>query len=568
VSEADVANLRNEYDIRPVVKMVDTCAGEFEAATPYYYLAYDAACEARTSNNRKVMILGSGPNRIGQGIEFDYCCVHAAMELREMGIETIMVNCNPETVSTDFDVSERLYFEPITFEHVMAIIDKEKPEGVVVQFGGQTPLKLLHRLHNAGVKIIGTDVESVDRAEDRERCSELLDELGIMQPASTFATTMEEAQAAAKALGFPLLLRPPYVLGGMDMDLVFNEDELNESLEKALKTSEGRRLMMDRFVEGAVEVDVDAVCDGNDVIVAGIMEHIEEAGVHSGDSSCMLPPASLEDEIVASLEDATIRIAQKLKVCGVINVQWAVKDETIYCIEINPRASRTVPFVSKATGVPWVKVAMRAMMGEPLPAHRGDTVPHHVAVKAPVLPFDRFPGVDSMLGPEMRATGEVMGIADSFGEAYIKAQIASGFKIASGGSIFISVANRHKREVVFPARALREMGYSLVATRGTAKVLQSHGIPVTVVPKVSSGDTKIIELIENGQIVLVINSPIGKRSIEDERAIRLAANRRKVPCVTTMSGFGTLALGLVSLHEQEFMTAPIQSYISRIEEVA
>jgi carbamoyl-phosphate synthase large subunit len=569
VDENAVANLRAEQGLTPVVKMVDTCAGEFEAATPYYYLAYDEACEATPTKNRKVMILGSGPNRIGQGIEFDYCCVHAAMELREMGIETIMVNCNPETVSTDFDVSDRLYFEPVTYEHVMTIVEKERPEGVVVQFGGQTPLKLLHRLHEAGVRIIGTGLDAVDRAEDRKRCSELLAELGIQQPASAFASNVDEALDAARALGFPLLLRPPYVLGGMDMELVYSEEELLDSLQDAIRSSDGRRLMLDRFIENAIEVDVDAVCDGSNVIIAGIMEHIEEAGIHSGDSSCVLPPASLEDEIVACIEQATVRIAQRLRISGLINVQFAIKDDTIYCIEINPRASRTVPFVSKATGVPWVKVAMRAMMGERLTPHAWDSsAPQFVSVKAPVLPFDRFPEVDSLLGPEMRATGEVMGIAPSFGEAFVKAQLAAGFRVSEGGGVFISVANRYKREAVFPAKALHEMGYSLVATAGTAKVLRSHGVPVRVVPKVSSGDRSILDFIEDGKIILVINTPIGKKSIEDEKAIRLAASYQKIPCITTMAGFHTLALGLETLHGRDFTTGSLQSYIRKLEAAA
>ncbi|UCG52267.1 MAG: carbamoyl-phosphate synthase large subunit, partial [Candidatus Latescibacterota bacterium] len=568
VSEGEVADLRKRYGIHPAVRMVDTCAAEFAAETPYFYLTYDEACESRSSNMRKVMILGSGPNRIGQGIEFDYCCVHAAMELKNLGIETIMVNCNPETVSTDFDVSDRLYFEPVTFEHVMGIVEKERPDGVVVQFGGQTPLKLLRMLDTAGVNILGTGVESVDRAEDRKRCSELLAGIGIRHPASTFALSVDEGMEAARALGFPLLLRPPYVLGGMDMELVYDEDELSRSLVKAVLTSDGRPLMLDRFIESATEVDVDAVCDGENVIVAGIMEHVEEAGIHSGDSCCVLPPVSLEDEIVERIEEATVRIARELQVVGMLNVQYAIKDDTVFCIEINPRASRTVPFVSKATGVPWVKVAMKAIMGMTLDTQTIKNAPAgFVSVKAPVLPFDRFPGVDSLLGPEMHATGEVMGIAPSFGEAFVKAQIASGFRMADEGKIFVSVANRFKRESVFPAKALAQMGYELVATSGTAKVFRSHGIPVRVVPKVSTGDTQIINLIENGEITLVINTPVGKKSVEDEKAIRLAASRRKVPCVTTMAGFHTLVLGLEGFKGRKFGVAPLQSYMGACGDV-
>ncbi|MEJ2719955.1 MAG: carbamoyl-phosphate synthase large subunit [bacterium] len=566
VGEEQVASLRRSNDIRPAVRMVDTCAAEFAAETPYFYLTYGEACEARRSDKRKIVILGSGPNRIGQGIEFDYCCVHAAMELRSLGIETIMVNCNPETVSTDFDVSSRLYFEPVTFEHVIGIVEKEQPDGVIVQFGGQTPLKLLHRLHAAGVRILGTGVESVDRAEDRKRCSELLTGLDIRYPASTFASDVGEGVSAARRLGFPLLLRPPYVLGGMDMELVYDEDELSASLEKALRASDGRPLMLDRFIESATEVDVDVVSDGTRVVIAGIMEHIEEAGVHSGDSSCVLPPVSLEDDIVARIEDTSARIARELGVVGMLNVQYAVKDDTIYCIEINPRASRTVPFVSKATGVPWVKVATRAILGMPLEVNMppGNS-PGFYSVKAPVLPFDRFPGVDSLLGPEMHATGEVMGIAPSFGEAFIKAQMAAGFGLVRKGKVFISVANRFKRECVFPAKNLAAMGYSLIATSGTAKVLRSHGIPVDEVPKVNSGDARLLDLIENGEVVFVVNTPVGRVSIEDEKAIRLAAVIRKVPCITTMQGFHSLVLGLEPLREQQFGVAPLQGYVRQYQ---
>jgi carbamoyl-phosphate synthase large subunit len=563
VTEAEVREARDRHGVRAAVKMVDTCAGEFAAATPYFYLTYGEKCEMRPSAGKKVVILGSGPNRIGQGIEFDYCCVHAAEELRALGFETIMVNCNPETVSTDFDVSDRLYFEPVTFEHVMAVVEKENPDGVVVQFGGQTPLKLLHRLYNAGVKILGTGVEAVDRAEDRKRCSELLGKLGIRQPASVFASDLEEGIAVGRSLGFPLLVRPPYVLGGMSMEIVFDDEDLPGALEKGLRSSEGRPLMLDRFIDSATEVDVDAVCDGETVIVAGVMEHIEEAGIHSGDSSCALPPVSLEDEMVVRIRDATVRIGLELGISGMLNVQFAAKDDALYCIEINPRASRTVPFVSKATGIPWVKIATRVIMGERLSSMRiAEPRIDFVAVKAPVFPFDRFPGVDSLLGPEMMATGEVMGVAPSFGEAFVKAQIASGLKLPKKGRVFVSVANRYKREFVFPAKAVHEMGHGLVATSGTAKVLRSHGIPVDEVPKVGSGDTTIIDLVESGDIVLVVNTPVGRRSIEDDKAIRLAANRKKIPCVTTMSAFHSLVLGLASVGRKNFTILPIQAYTS------
>jgi carbamoyl-phosphate synthase large subunit len=432
---------------------------------------------------------------------------------------------------------------------------------VIVQFGGQTPLKLLRRLHEVGVRVLGTGVESVDRAEDRQRCSDLLRALGIQQPASVFASTLDDGVAAGESLGFPLLVRPPYVLGGMSMELVYDGTELLGALEKALKASEGRALMLDRFVDAATEVDVDAVCDGEDATVAGVMEHIEEAGIHSGDSSCVLPAVSLDDEMVDRIRDATTRIGRELAVVGMLNVQYAVKDDTLYCIEINPRASRTVPFVSKATGIPWVKLATRLIMGERLSSQEVETREiDFVAVKTPVFPFDRFPGVDSLLGPEMRATGEVMGVAPTFGEAFIKAQMSSGLRVPEKGRVFVSVANRHKRECVFPARALQQMGHGLVATRGTAKVLRSHGIPVEEVPKVGSGDSTILDLVDSGEIVLVVNTPVGKKSVEDEKAIRVAASRRRVPCITTMSAFHSLVAGLASLGGNALTVRPIQSY--------
>jgi carbamoyl-phosphate synthase large subunit len=556
-SEEDISDLRAGLGIQPVVKMVDTCAGEFEAATPYYYVAYDEHCEAPGADNnpeRKVVILGSGPNRIGQGIEFDYCCVHAAMELREAGVESIMVNCNPETVSTDFDVSDRLYFEPISYEHVMAIVDKERPDGVICQFGGQTPLKLIHRLHERGVKVLGTSVESIDRAEDRERCSELLHSLDIRHPECAFATTRESAVEQARQLGYPVLLRPPYVLGGMSMELVRSEEELLAGVDKALRTSGDGALMLDKFVEGAMEVDVDAVSDGENVVIAGVMEHIEEAGIHSGDSSCVTPPVSLEDDIVDALEDATRRIARALNVVGMINVQYAVKDERIYCIEINPRASRTVPYVSKATGVPWVKVATRACLGETVPVerYRATGRPGYMAVKAPVLPFDKFPEVDSILGPEMRSTGEVMGVGETLDEAFVKAQLAAGHRIPKETHVF------YKRKVIFPAKALHQMGYRLITTEGMAQVLRSHGVPSWAVPKISSGDETIIELIKDGTIELVINMAANRKAIEDDLEIRLAANQMKIPAVTTMAGLNALVLGLMSIQTDDIRVNSIQ----------
>jgi carbamoyl-phosphate synthase large subunit len=569
VREDEIISLRKENAIEPVVKMVDTCAGEFEAETPYYYLSYEETCEARVSDKRKVVILGSGPNRIGQGIEFDYCCVHAVGALREIGIETIMINCNPETVSTDFDVSDRLYFEPVSYEHVMAVIEKEKPEGVVFQFGGQTPLKLLHRLHEQGVKVLGTQVDAVDVAEDRKLCNALLRELDIRQPVSEFAMNVGEAVDKARTLGYPILLRPPYVLGGLAMQLVFSEAELHEALETALHYSEGRPLMLDKFIDGAVEVDVDAISDGENIVIAGILEHIEEAGIHSGDSSCVIPPISLEDETIAEIENATKKIAEALGVLGVINIQYAVKDDLLYCLEINPRASRTVPFVSKATGTPWVKIATRAIMGIPIPAELiREREADFTAVKAAVLPFDRFPEADSLLGPEMRATGEVMGLGTTFSEAFIKAQMGAGFHTSEGGHVFISVSNRHKRQAIFPAKELHDLGYSLIATSGTAKVLRSHGVPVNVANKLSEGDGGIVRMIENGTIRLVINMPVGKKAIEDEKAIRLAANRVRVPSVTTMAGFHALVFGIASLKQRKLPAVSLQKYTKRLTETS
>ena len=572
--ETEIAELRATYGIHPVVKMVDTCAGEFEAATPYYYVVYDDVCEASenraiskadgSGDKRKIIILGSGPNRIGQGIEFDYCCVHAAMALREMGVESIMVNCNPETVSTDFDVSDRLYFEPISYEHVMAIVDKEDPYGVICQFGGQTPLKLVHSLEERGVRIIGTSVESIDRAEDRERCSELLGSLDILHPACAFASSRKEAVAQAARLGYPVLLRPPYVLGGRSMQLVRDEDELLDSVDDALRTSDRGSLMLDKFIEGALEVDVDAVCDGENVVIAGVMEHIEEAGIHSGDSSCVTPPLSLEDDIVDALVDASTKIARALEVVGMINVQYAVKDERVFCLEVNPRASRTVPYISKATGVAWVKQAVRACMGERLPENlqRPSKRSGYMAVKAPVLPFDKFPEVDSILGPEMHSTGEVMGIGRTFDEAFIKAQLAVGFRITKESHVFFSVANRYKLKVIFPAKALHQMGYKLIATEGMAQVLRSHGVPARVVPKLSSGANEIIDLIDGGVIKLVINMAASQKAIEDDREIRLAANKALVPSITTMAGLNALVLGLMSIQTDKISVNSLQDYIA------
>jgi len=572
VDEVRVSDAREAMDILPVVKMVDTCAGEFEARTPYYYVVYDDECDVESDTRRlragrgKVVILGSGPNRIGQGIEFDYCCVHAAMALRDMGYESIMVNCNPETVSTDFDISDRLYFEPVAYEHVMAIVQKEKPVGVIFQFGGQTPLKLLHRLAEAGVPVLGTGVEAVDRAEDRERCHELMQSLGIKHPPCAFASTREDTIREANRIGYPVLLRPPYVLGGRSMELVRSEDEILSSVDSALRSSGSRALMIDKFIEGAVEVDVDCVSDGENVAIAGVMEHMEEAGIHSGDSSCVIPPLALEEEIVEEIKRYTIRIAKALRLVGMMNAQFAIKDNKIYCFEINPRASRTVPYVSKATGVQWVKVATRAIMGEKLDMVRFEhpIMPDYMSVKAPVFPFDKFPNVDSILGPEMRSTGEVMGIGETFDEAFIKAQLAAGYRLPPGSHVFISVANRYKRKVIFPVKALRDMGFKIVATPGMARVLRSHGVPARTVHKLSEGDSGLLEMIDDGTIHLVVNMAWSRKSIEDDKFIRLAANKMKVPCITTLAGFHALVLGLQTMTAGRTHVESIQNYNARL----
>jgi carbamoyl-phosphate synthase large subunit len=444
----------------------------------------------------------------------------------------------------------------------MAIVDKEQPDGVICQFGGQTPLKLIHRLHERGVTVLGTSVESIDRAEDRERCSRLLGELQIAHPDCAFASSPRAARDEAARLGYPVLLRPPYVLGGMSMVLARSEAELMDCVDAALAAGGGGALMLDKFIEGALEVDVDAVCDGENVVIAGVMEHIEEAGIHSGDSSCVTPPVSLEEDIVAGVEEATARIARKLGIIGMMNVQYAVKDERIYCLEINPRASRTVPFVSKATGVAWVKLATRACLGERA-LDEFAKYKHgsgYLSVKAPVLPFDKFPEVDSMLGPEMKSTGEVMGIGYTLDEAFVKAQLAAGHRIPPGSHVFFSVANRYKRKVIFPAKALHQMGYKLVATAGMARVLQSHGVPSRVVQKISSGDREIIEMIGDGTIQLVINMAASQKAVEDDREIRLEANKVKIPSITTMAGLNAMVLGLMSIQSDAYHVQSIQEY--------
>ena len=534
---ATVRSRRRKLGIRPVYKRVDTCAAEFATSTAYLYSTYEEECEANPTSRRKIMILGGGPNRIGQGIEFDYCCVHAAMALREDGFETIMVNCNPETVSTDYDTSDRLYFEPLTFEDVMEIIETEKPEGVIVQFGGQTPLKLSRAIAAAGGPIIGTTPDSIDIAEDRERFQKLVSQLKLKQPANATARTEEQAVQLAREVGFPLVVRPSYVLGGRAMEIVFNEDDLRQYMTDAVKVSNESPVLLDRFLDLAVEVDVDAVSDGEDVLIGGIMEHIEQAGVHSGDSSCSLPPYALSAEIQEELRVQTRKLAKALNVVGLMNIQFAIQGGVIYLLEVNPRASRTVPFVSKATGIALAKVAARVMAGKSL-VMQGVTreiIPGYFSVKEAVFPFVKFPEADPILGPEMKSTGEVMGTGHSFGEAYAKAQAASGVILPTRGLCFISVRDRDKPAAVQIARMLIERGFEIAATSGTAQVLEESGIICRRVNKVRDGRPHIVDMIKNDEVSLIVNSTEGKQAVRESRSIRREAVARRVTYYTTVA---------------------------------
>jgi len=535
--EAEVRRQRLDLGVSPTFKAVDTCAAEFAAATPYYYKTYEEEDEVTSSAKRKVMILGAGPNRIGQGIEFDYCCVHAAYALSDLGYETIMVNCNPETVSTDYDTSDRLYFEPLTFEDVMDIVQAEDPVGVVVTFGGQTPLKLAHALEDAGVPIMGTSPEAIDLAEDRRRFAEVLDRLGIAYPAAGTACTHSEAVEVARTIGFPLLVRPSYVLGGRAMVIAYNEDYLERYMTEAASVSPEHPVLLDRFLEGAIEVDVDAACDIESVYVGGVMEHIEEAGIHSGDSACCIPPFSLGEDTVELIVEHTRALALELGVCGLINVQFAVKDQSVYVLEVNPRASRTVPFVSKATGVALAKVAARVMAGERLAEMglppEGRELGRY-CVKEAVMPFGRFPGADSVLGPEMRSTGEVMGVAADFPAAYAKSQLAIDYSLPKSGAAFVSVCERDKRAILPVAKHLHTLGFDILSTRGTARTLKAAGIPVTEVLKVHEGRPNIVDAMKNGEIQLVINTPFGQETRSDGYHIRAAAIRHGITNVTTV----------------------------------
>jgi carbamoyl-phosphate synthase large subunit len=560
-TEKAVRQRRKAEGIQAVFKRVDTCAGEFESHTPYLYSAYEQECESDPANRRKIMILGSGPNRIGQGIEFDYCCCHASFALQELGYESIMVNCNPETVSTDYDTSDRLYFEPLTLENVLNIYDTEKPDGVIVQFGGQTPLTLALPLKERGVPIIGTDPESIDLAEDRKLFGKLLEDLGIPQPANGTATSIEEAREVARRIGYPVLVRPSYVLGGRAMVIAYDEESIERYMREAVIYSQSRPVLVDRFLEDATEVDVDCLSDGQDVLVAGIMEHIEEAGVHSGDSSCVLPAFAIGPEQLAAIQDYTIRLARALNVVGLMNVQYAIQNGKVYVLEVNPRASRTVPYVSKATGVPLARLAVRLMTGaklRDLGYSTGALEVKQFFVKSPVFPFHKFPGVDPILGPEMRSTGEVMGVGENFGEAFAKAQLSAGQSLPDAGCVFLSVNDRQKPEAVPIARKFAQLGFSLVATRGTAFTLKAAGIECRTVLKVNEGRPNVVDLIKDGQLTLIINTPAGAHSFFDEKSIRRAAVTHRVACITTLSGARAAASGIAARRENPVRVRSLQ----------
>ncbi len=561
-TETAVRNRRKELGIRAVFKRVDTCAAEFESFTPYLYSVYEEECEAEPTDRKKVMILGSGPNRIGQGIEFDYCCCHASFSLQEMAYESIMVNCNPETVSTDYDTSDRLYFEPLTLENVLNIFDTERPDGVIVQFGGQTPLNLALPLKAHGVPIVGTDPESIDLAEDRDRFGKLLEELDIPQPAGTTATTPEGALDAAKQIGYPVLVRPSYVLGGRAMVIAYDSSTIEAYMRDAVLYSQDRPILIDRYLENATEVDVDALCDGETVVIGGIMEHIEEAGVHSGDSSCVLPAQSISEEQLATIQDHTVRLAKALKVVGLMNVQYAIFQGKVYVIEVNPRASRTVPFVSKSTGYPLAKIAVGLMMGRKLAEYGlgdgGVLAVHETCVKSPVFPFNKFVGVDPLLGPEMRSTGEVMGIGSTFGEAFAKAQLSAGQALPDEGSVFISVNSRQIAEGVEVARKFAGLGFAIFATRGTASSLRAAGLNCKIVFKVNEGRPNLVDLITDHKIDLIINTPAGSHAFEDEKKIRGAGIQYGVPGVTTLSAGRAAANGIAARRKQAAQVRSLQ----------
>jgi carbamoyl-phosphate synthase large subunit len=544
--ESSVRQLRNDLAIHPVYKRVDTCAAEFSTDTAYMYSTYEEECEARPNDKDKILVLGGGPNRIGQGIEFDYCCVHAALAMRDDGYETIMVNCNPETVSTDYDTSDRLFFEPVTLEDVLEIVRIEKPKGVIVQFGGQTPLKLARALEAAGVPIVGTTPDAIDRAEDRERFQQMIEKLGLLQPRNATARSAEQAVELAKEIGYPLVVRPSYVLGGRAMEIVYKEDELRHYMKTAVQVSDDSPVLLDFFLPNAIEIDVDAVSDGKQVVIGAIMQHIEQAGIHSGDSACSLPPYSLSEDVQNEMREVCKKMALELGVRGLMNVQLALQDGDIYVIEVNPRASRTVPFVSKCIGTSLAKIAARCMVGQSLESQgfTSEIIPPYFSVKEAVFPFNKFPGIDPILGPEMKSTGEVMGVGTTFAEAYGKAELGASDEIPSSGTAFVSVRERDKAQIPELAKQLSDLGFKLVATKGTAKIIEQAGVPVTLVNKVQEGRPHIVDMIKSDKINLIINTTEGRQAISDSSAIRSSAEQHRVYYTTTIAGGGAVCQAL------------------------
>ena len=566
-SSKDVRDLRKKLQVEPVYKLVDTCAAEFESYTPYYYSTYEQENEASATDRKKIIILGGGPNRIGQGIEFDYCCVHASFALAEIGVESIMVNSNPETVSTDYDTSDKLYFEPLTFEDVLNIIHLEKPDGVIVQFGGQTPLNLAVALEEEGVPIIGTSPDSIDRAEDRKRFQQFLQKLGLRQPDNDTVYTLEEALTVANKIEYPVVVRPSYVLGGRDMRIVYNDDEIRKFMGLPGIAGAVHPVLIDKFLKDAIEVDVDALCDGENTIIGGIMQHIEEAGIHSGDSACVLPPHTLAPDMIDEIKRASRAMALELGVIGLMNVQYAVKGDDLYILEVNPRASRTVPFVSKATGVPLAKMATKVMMGKTL-TELGLTKEveiDHWAVKEAVFPFDRFDNVDTLLGPEMKSTGEVMGIDGDLGLALAKGQLAAGSTLPVSGTVFISVRDSDKKTILAPAKTLVTMDFDIIATRGTAEYLNSHDIPCEQVNKISQGRPHIMDKLQDNQVAWVVNTSMGRRTTEDSYAIRRAALELHVPYTTTATGAVAVVMAMKAMREKEIGVQPVQYFTKTLE---
>jgi carbamoyl-phosphate synthase large subunit len=562
LTEKQIQQNRKDMGLVPVYKLVDTCAAEFRATTPYYYSTYESECEARVSDKKKVIILGGGPNRIGQGIEFDYCCVHASFALREEGVESIMVNSNPETVSTDYDTSDKLYFEPLTREDVLHIVEKENPFGVVVQFGGQTPLNLATDLKKAGVPIIGTSPESIDRAEDRDQFQAMLEKLGLRQPENGIAHSYSEARSVARDIGYPVMVRPSFVLGGRAMKIVYDEKDLEEYFDLAVQASPDKPVLIDKFLEEAFELDVDAISDGEDTIIGGMMEHIEEAGIHSGDSACVLPPYSISQKHIDEMADAARAIARELNVQGLMNIQFGIMNEKVYIIEVNPRASRTIPFVSKAIGVPLAKLATKVMLGKSLKelGVTREVVPPYYCVKEAVMPFDRFAKVDPVLGPEMKSTGEVMGIDHDLGAAVAKAQFAAGQKLPKQGTVFISVQDKDKNAALPVAKNFHDMGFTIMATRGTAEFLEENGVPSKRVKKVSAGRPHVVDAVKNNEVQLILNTGASSQTQRDGYEIRRAAIKYKIPYATTTDGTKAICKAIQAMKKSNLTVKPLQHY--------